>query len=238
MDNRQYLEEVRHFYNSIEHIWAPDDAWHQATLAIITKLIRQSRISPSDYILNAGSGGNGYHLPNRMKHLDIAEDKISGMEDFIVSGIDEINLPDRLFDTVLCVGSVLNYADPESAIGEFSRLLRASGRLILEFESSCAFEYFGKDAYQKDSHIIHCNFQNCEHEISVFNPEHIERLLTAHGFQIECKTYFQILSSLALNWNFSEKAAARLTCMDALCRLFPFMRKHGCNVFYICRRIS
>ena len=234
MDMELDIEKTRDFYNKTEHIWAPNDPWHMVSFQRISSLVSACAIPPSDYVLNAGSGGNAYGLVNRMHHVDIAGEKISKEKEYTIASIENIPLQDGLFDTILCVGTVINYCNPERVISEFRRLLKHGGRLILEFENSKSYEYCGREAYCRKSAVIECLFQGELHRNFVFLPEYIETILAQNGFSVRKKSYFHILSTWALHLGLSEKQAAIFAVGDTVCQHIPCLRTHGGNVFMVC----
>lgn len=229
-------EKIRNFYNTIEHIWDPTDKWHTYTHKKISTFLRKINLKKNLYILNAGSGGNSYNLYNRMHHVDVAEEKINKCPEYTVSSIESMPFKDDIFDVIICVGSVINYCDAAACLSEFNRVLKPNGLLILEFENSHSYEYFGKKAYKKNAYIVDCIFQSKEHRNWVYSHEYICKLLTTMGFNISSKRYFHILSSLVLRLGFSEKTSSWFAGLDVIFSLLPPFRSHSGNVFLICHK--
>ncbi len=223
-------------YNEMEEIWSKSDPWHCCSHRTIEESIRQVGIPDNFYVLNAGSGGNNYGLSNRMHHMDIAEKKICNTEEYTVGSIEALPFANNTFDAILCVGSVINYCDPVPVIYEFHRVLKSGGCLLLEFENSYSFEYFGRDAYKRDASIIKCIFQGKEHHNWVFSHKYICALLKYNNFRINKKMFFHIISPLILRMGFSEGFSARFFSVDFIARHIPILRTHAGNIFLTCTK--
>ena len=107
--------------------WPKEDPWHAHTYSSEKKIIERwlSKVATeSMIILNAGSGGMEYDTRGKIIHLDIIESYIKMYDHFLVGSVEKIDLPDASIDGIICVGSVLNYADAQRTISEFSRVLK------------------------------------------------------------------------------------------------------------------
>ena len=71
---------IKDFYNSTPQIWASYDSWHLYSKKCLEKIINKHSFRTIDYVLNAGSGGNSYGQSCRMHHVDIADEKIAGIQ--------------------------------------------------------------------------------------------------------------------------------------------------------------
>ena len=148
-------------------------------------------------------------------------------------------MPTRgLSEAYVCVGSVINYCDAVSAISELARVLRPKGKLILEFENSYSFEYLGTKAYSAIADIITTQYQGKTHRNWIYSPKYIISILKQNGLSIDTKTYFHILSTLSLHFGNNEDHAASFAKYDRIANLFPFLRKHGCNLILRCTKHS
>ncbi len=103
--------------------------------------MKKNKFAENSYVLNARSGGNSYNLKCKQHHVDIADKKISHLELFTVSSIENLPFNDDCFDGIICVGSVINYCDAMQTISEFSRVLKRNDILIIEFENSYGYEF-------------------------------------------------------------------------------------------------
>lgn len=188
-------------------------------------------------MLNAGSGDKDYNIVGRVHCVDIAEERIKDKPLFTVASIEDMPFEDKSFDGIVCVGSVLNYCDAVAAISELSRVLRSKGKMLLEFESNCSYEYKGTSSYAANADLVITSYYGQPHKIWLFSPQYIKSLLYQNGFKILTKEYFHILSTFAYSHGKSEVEAARYTKYDKIAKLIPCIRKHGCNVILECVKL-
>ncbi len=104
-------------------------------------------------VLDAGSGITffPYYLADKFDNLsvqcvdqdvslaaqyDIVNKAFGSQVEFRASGIDKIALPDESFDVIYCISVLEHTKNYAEIIGEFTRLLRPRGRLILTFDIS------------------------------------------------------------------------------------------------------
>ena len=142
-----FAENRRQFYENHYRVAEPIDTWHAYAQDVVHSTTKSwfydIGVAKGGMILNAGSGGSDYGINFPMIHLDLLADRIAQFPNSIVGDISSIPLEDSSIDAILCVGSVLNYGNPMLAIGEFQRVLRPGGTLILEYERSGSAEYWG-----------------------------------------------------------------------------------------------
>jgi ubiquinone/menaquinone biosynthesis C-methylase UbiE len=147
----------------------------------------QKKFNPFDnaYILNAGSGGNSYDIiSDNMYHVDIAENRIVHLKNAVVASIERLPFHDKMFDHIICVGSVINYCDAIVAIAEMSRVLKKHGVLIMEFENSLSFEFFGKTEYGKSAEIVTTKYIEQSHRQWVYSFNYIKNILRRYSLKI------------------------------------------------------
>src|SRR2546423_8967435 len=115
-----FVSERQRFYQEQYYGVEPMDAWHRYSQSVVhqTALAWYYAFGKArgPRLFNAGSAGRDYGIKEPMTHLDLFESKIAACKDYIVGDISDIPAPNDSFDVILCVGSVLNYADPLSAI--------------------------------------------------------------------------------------------------------------------------
>lgn len=174
------IDDVAQRYNSLSPIIDDNDKWHKETERRIFKFIRRAIKNLPDTdnltILNAGSAGNSYGLPEKnICHVDVASKHISHLQNAIVANIEQLPLPNDQFDLVICVGSVLNYCDPVLVVKEFTRVLKNRGYLILEFENSHTFELLFKKEFNKRAVFMETFFdaEGEKENIWYFSEEYI-----------------------------------------------------------------
>lgn len=113
-DIQKIEEEVESNY--VDYSIDEEDPWHKEVGRVIRKKVLKSikkYANEKSAILNAGSGGETYPPKGKMINLDIVDTNIKQFENHIVASITDIPLNDESVDMVICVGSVINYADAE-----------------------------------------------------------------------------------------------------------------------------
>lgn len=229
------LNEVKKFYNRVPEIWASNDIWHQWSRGQIQKYLRTVLFSNQDSVLNAGSGGNDYGISYReMVHVDIAEKKLKGIINAVVSSVESMPFPDFRFDSIICVGSVINYCDAGAVITEFSRVSKPGATLVLEFENSAGYEFRKKTCYKKAAAVVTVQFQGKAHTQWLYSLPYIKSLLKANHFSIQSVYPYHICSSLALSLSNSEDMSAKFAQFDTLIRKIPALAAHANNFIIRC----
>lgn len=232
-------EDIKNFYENTTEIWPKNNAWYSYLKSVIETYIQKKYKSLNNAcILNAGSGGNDYGIAsNNMYHVDIAKNKIAHLKNSVVASIEKLPFNDMMFDYVICVGSVINYCDAMAAIAEMSRVLKKHGMLILEFENSFSFEYYGKAEYGKSAEIVTTEYMDRSHRLWVYSFEYIKKILKEFSFRIHDFSAFHILSSLHFKKFDDENIAARLARFDCILRYIPYFRKHAGNIILFCEKL-
>lgn len=230
-------DKIRIFYENIPNVWPEKDMWHNYSKSQIHNYLHKLNIHINSKVLNAGSGGNDYSLKCHMHHLDVAENKIQHFSNYLVSSVESIPLPDNMFDVIICVGSVINYADAMPTIGEFSRLINKGGQLILEFESSWGFEHLGTEAFKKSAEIVSLKYNNESHQQWIYSYNYIQNILDTYDFRIENVHRFHILSALKYNKNNDENYAAKFAKFDSILKNIPIIRDYSNNIILRCTKL-
>ena len=231
------LNEVKKFYNQVPEIWAPTDIWHQWSRSQIQKYLNAVPFSRQGNILNAGSGGNDYGITcKEMVHVDVAEEKLKGIENAVISSVESMPFPDSRFDSIICVGSVINYCDAGAVISEFSRVSKSGATLVLEFENSGGYEYRKKACYKESAAVVTVQFQGSAHTQWLYSVPYIKSLLKVHHFSIQDVYPYHICSSLALSLNGLEEKSTRFAQFDTLVRKIPLFAAHANNYIIRCKK--
>lgn len=234
MDSKIDPENVAKYYNELPSVWPECDSWYLYTRREIAKFIQQNPFEKTDYILNAGAGDLDYDIHGKVHHVDIAEEKIKDRPLHTVANIENLPFANNSFNGIVCVGSVLNYCDAIAAISELSRVLCNGGKMILEFESSCSYEFLGKSTFAKDAELALFTYQGQPHQNWIFSPTYIKTILNQNGLQVRNKRYIHILSSLALHFGKTEEEASKFAKYDKIVRWFPVLNSHGSNIILVC----
>jgi SAM-dependent methyltransferase len=228
-----FVEERRRFFEEEYGIVQSDDSWHLYTRRIVDSTTKAwydrfgSERGPR--ILNAGSGGRTHGISAPMTHLDLVESKLVRIERRMVGNVSAIPSPDESFDVVICVGSVINYADPLCAIREFSRILRTGGLLILEYERSASFEHLCRYPRWQSCLRVKTFYGSLPTQLWVYGDGFIDGLLSASGLRPICDVRFHALSSVILAVTNSPKLASWFTCGDRLLAQFWPLRSIASN---------
>ena len=230
-------ETVRDFYEKVEEIWPEDDPWHLYSKSQIEKNLRAHYFPTDAYVLNAGSGGSDYGLSCKMHHVDLAENKIMKHENYTVASISQLPFSDEQFTDIICVGSVLNYCGAVEALAELTRVLRPSGFLLLEYESSCGFGYMGQEAYYKQHAVLATvDYRRERHMQWLYSPCYINGVLGSIGLKIIKSIGFHYFSGLYLKITGNEQKATKFAKFDNIARRLPFIHMHAHNMFLVCQK--
>ena len=90
-------------------------------------------------VLDIGCG-TGQHLRSNAIGLDISlpmlnEAKKKNCRNLIQGDAEQLPFPDKSFDTILCIFTVLNLCNFEKAINEMKRVLKTNGRILISVAS-------------------------------------------------------------------------------------------------------
>lgn len=210
--------------------WPEADAWHKYTFLSEKNIIEHWLLkldSENVIILNAGSGGTEYNTKGSFIHLDIIESYINKFDKYIVGSIDNINLGSESVDGVICVGSVLNYADAQRAISEFSRVLKPNGFFILEFERSNSAEFLGTPNHGKQVFSKEYSYNGQTHLLWLYNENHIRQILKYYNLKVRRCKRIHSLSSLLNRFGLSETKSAPYSRFDALFQVISYPIAHN-----------
>lgn len=244
-EKNEYLciNEISKKYNDIQEIWSKNDIWHYITRNKIDLLIEKYkyiiRYNFCWSIVNIGSGGNPYSFPeNNMLHIDIAADKIKSKKYFLCARIEELSkcVGNSSYDICLCVGSVLNYSnDVFLSIQNIASVLKNNSYLILEFESSCSFEYLFTKNYNKKAVIVKTFYNNKEEKLWVYSEKYIIDILNKFGFNILKINRFHIISSLLYRITKNSYISSKFSIFDFVFSFIPFFSKRSSNIMVLAR---
>lgn len=228
---------VRDKYNKITSVWETEDLWHLYTKNKIESLIKAT-ILPTELhshtFLFAGSGGsNSGILSEKYIHLDIAENLLLGKENAVVGSIQNIPLQDKSIDYIICVGSVVNYTDPQASIKEFARILKKDGKIILEFEKSDSAEYFLTRHFMRSASKAKTFYQNLKNEeIFVFSENEIRKIIKESNMKVCNWIDFHIASALAYRITGKINFSSKFSKFDKVLSN-TFLKRFSCNSFVL-----
>jgi ubiquinone/menaquinone biosynthesis C-methylase UbiE len=130
---------TRKFYNNMADEYNFRNS-NPTTLLLRKKENKLIRKFARGRILDLGCG-TGYHIKALENSIgtDVSEEMLRGVKPawkpLIQSDIVSIPFKDKVFDTVLCMHSVLNIVDPAKSAREISRILKPNGLVILSVAS-------------------------------------------------------------------------------------------------------
>lgn len=217
------------------------DRWHDYTGEEVQRELARLWDSlptrPEHVILNAGAGNNDFGLcPPTTINLDISETGVSALPNPLVASIEDIPLENGSVDTVICVGSVINYCDAAAAIAEFGRVLRPGGYLILEFESSYSAELITQDLFGHSAVVAESFYADQLEVVWAYSPKYIYNLLHAAKFSVKRSVPVHILSPWALLILRNVRVAASIARLDRVARRIPFLTRWASNHLLFCEK--
>ncbi len=241
LNNKIDVTSVKNMYNEMPEIWPLDDKWYQYTYSQILKFLMRisSKYNFTDNmkILNAGSGGNTYNLPGIHYHVDIAEQKIKDIPNAFVGSIEDLCFTDNKFDVCICVGSVINYCDALVALSEMIRVLKSGGILILDFDQSHSFEFWGTSHFNKTADIVETFNSGYADKTWVYSPQYIFNILKKYNVHLSEIQRYHILSPLIYRITHNEDRAATFAKYDKCVSSIPFLKNFSCNIILCSQKI-
>jgi len=228
-DPRLEMQAVRARYND-PHRYELIDVWHRFTAIAIYNEVSSSwpslRTQAGHVILNAGAGGNDLGVcPSTTINLDISEARLLSLPQPVQASVEALPFVNASIDTIVCVGSVINYCDAALVIGEFSRILKPKGCLALEFESSHSAELITQRAFGRSAAVAETFYAGQPETIWVYTFSHIRNLLDAAGLTLKRSIPIHVLSPWAFLLLRSLRAAAIIARLDRVARnVYPLTR--------------
>jgi len=146
MDQKKYWKKVARSYAQL--VGETGDLAHRQVInPIVAKFLGNLK---GKVVLDAGCG-NGYWARKMAKKakkvvgVDFTEElvklakskpSVTNLE-FIVGDLRKLNLPDNKFDIVLCNMTLMDVDGLDRAIGEMSRVLKTSGKMVISITHPC-----------------------------------------------------------------------------------------------------
>ena len=234
------VQSVAHANYSKGDPWPKGDPWHEKTKHILDSYVAtwaSRNITRNQHVLIAGSGTNNYGLlGENIVCLDIVARYGRNFANFVIGSIERIPISSESFDAVICVGSVLNYADVQQSISELSRVLKANGLLLIEFERSDSAEFLLTGHHGASIHKELYSYNGQNHLLWLYQEKLVTDLLNLYGLTIGQRFRFHIASSLACRFGVNEAKAAKLARFDPY--LQGLSRPLAHNVIIEAKKIS
>jgi SAM-dependent methyltransferase len=232
-------EKVKELYNGQGSIWEKD-SWHAHTKRCLDEIVGSLAdvAAGCNRVLHVGSAGDGYGLLGRENfHMDLAERRLSGIEGAIVGDLHQIPVAPAAIDLCTCVGNVLNYCDAAVAIAELANILVPGGWLILEFETSDSWEYFGSPAFRQSAARVETFYgDDPATALWVYSLKYASSLLTAHGLNIRRTRRVHVASSLVYKMTGRIDVASRLSVYDKVLEGVPGLSAGASNIILFCQK--
>lgn len=217
-NDKTFVDGRRKFYEEQYRIAEPMDPWHAYAQRVLHSKVLEWYYNAcrrrGTRVLNAGSGGSSYGIAEPMTHLDLFESRVCHHPDYLVGDISAIPATDESYDVVICVGSVLNYADPVSAIRELTRVLRPGGKLILEYERSRSFEHRWEHRHSYACARVTTFYGGVKTHVWTYGDEFVDGLLLASKCRFYREFRFHGASTVALACSGSPAFATYFTFAD------------------------
>jgi len=233
---------VKEIYDNDNAIWPKEDKWHFYTRNQIEKFINLNEhlIQASAHILNIGSGGESYGIPDsKTMHIDIAASRIKRKPHKLIMDLnDPIPLEEGYSDLIICVGSVLNYIDMARAIRQFSFLSKKGSHLILEFETSDTLELAFSGKMGQNALIIKTFYRNKESIIWYYSQNLVTQSLNEYGFEIIAVHKWHRLSPLLLKVTNRPNFSQWFCKFDIFLSKIPFFKKYSSNIILLAKKVS
>lgn len=225
-------------YGEIDDIWSFGDKWHYHVYKKIYNFIskyNKKSIFSDKIVLNAGSGCCTYDIRCReMTCVDLSINLIKKIDGGICASVEYLPFKSESFDAIICVGSVINYCDAASVICELQRVLRENGIIIIEYESSCSFEYILGDDFCKPSSFVKTRYQGTDEYLWMYSDDYVINLLESFGMTLLDVEKIHILSSLLYFFTKSYNISSKLSFFDVILNALPFFKKYSSNTIICC----
>lgn len=223
-------------YEKMQDIWPASDTWHTYTHKAIHRTVKRWMIDASQSgvrVLNIGSGGSDYELAGiDMVHGDLCIRNLSAGNSTVCNA-ENLPFQDATFDTVVCVGSVLNYCDALVALSEMARVIKPAGTLILEFEKSDNFEFIFSKTFCSNATMVTTFYGGEEEKVWVYNERYIKSLLNSLDLNIQRRLAIHTLSSAMLRV-LPNQVAAKFGNWDLVLAKLPLFNRFASNVIVEC----
>lgn len=218
-----------------------DDPWHRHTAAAIRWRLQAWRgeLFGDDRrtVLNAGSGGDDLGVcPRSAIHIDLSERRLAESRPAAVGSVECLPLRSSTVDTIICVGSVINYCDPAAAINEFSRVARDDVRLVIEFESSASAELLFRRGFGAAATIVDTFYGAQDEVVWAYRPSYIEGLLHSAQFEIVERVAVHTVSPWVLLASRSLTLSSWVTRLDTRLSRDSRLHRWASNHIWLCRR--
>lgn len=197
-----------------------EDLWHRhsdrITAAVVGKYLEPWSRCSQNWVLNAGAGVTTIGTAREVS-LDLFPDPVIGKQYPVCATVARLPFSAGQFSAVVCVGEVLAYCDPNVVIGEFARVLRPAGRLILDFGSTRSWRVFGTPSYGSSAALITSEYNGSAEKTWIYDPAYIKHVLERFGFKITAVHGAHRWSPLARRLGVGLKIALKIEELFSRC---------------------
>ena len=238
IDREDVRSRAKKAYEELDAIWPETDAWSTHTRAVISKVIDQSVDQTRIAILNVGCGNNDYGLSARAAclNLDLSPRQCQKVEKSVVADVEAIPFCDGQFDATICVGAVLNYAEPYEAIPELVRVTKPKGLLIVDFETTTTAELVFSNQWGRRVSVIERDYAGRRDKTFLFSVEHIKRILTQNQVEVTDARHYHLATAMWSRVFPSERYPRVIFSMDTWLSSVWGLRSFASNVIFVCRK--
>jgi SAM-dependent methyltransferase len=227
-------------YGSIDEIWPGSDPWSQHTRAVIEEAVARSVPSSVSSVLNVGCGGNEYGIATRASlfvNLDISLLQCRNLRRGVVADVDAMPFPSDSFDVVLCVGAVLNYSEPYSAIPELFRVAKKGGLVLLDFETTYSAELLFSKHWGKRVSVIEREYAGRPDKTFLFSEHHVRSIVEPKMGRVTTTHHYHTLTALWLRIARFAALPIKVLAADEFVSRIPVVNKLSSNLFLGCEKI-
>ena len=190
-----------------------EDAWHrhaaEKTATIVQRQI--GRLAPGGRALNAGAGVYTFDAVEIEEvRVDLFVKPLKARGNAVCADVQLLPFGEGTFDLVVCVGEVLGYCDPATALAELTRVLAPSGTLVCDFANSRGFPRWLTPGFGRAADVVTTEYNGTPERSWVYDPRYVESLLARHGMVVRERMGTHTWSSLARRVGLSADTAIRL----------------------------
>jgi SAM-dependent methyltransferase len=191
-----------------------EDRWHaysgRKTAAILARYLSRGH-ARSNWLLNAGCGVYEISAVGWKEiSVDLFTAPICGRRYSVCANVEQLPFRGSSVGGIVCVGEVLAYCDPATAIREFSRVLVPSGLLVCDFASSRSPRYWFRTPFGRAADLITDEYNGAPERTWVYDPGYITTLLESGGFVVGKTLGTHACSAIARRAGASPGLALRL----------------------------
>jgi len=178
-----------------------EDGWHAYSGKKAAEFLANNLPRPEislNWLLNAGAGvyevGSGEW--NEVA-VDLFAAPILNRKYAVCASNECLPFQSGSFGGIVCVGEVMAYCDPATALREFARVLAPEGTLICDFGSTRSIRYWFKSPYGRATDLVTDQYNGTPERTWIYDPCYIHDLLTDAGFYIKARLGTHTWSALA-----------------------------------------